>query len=116
MKADIKAEWRKRLIEDEIPQAVGVLGTTEGARCCLGVLCDIAVEHGVIAPPQLYQEGDILEYGYDTGVLPSRVMEWAGLETPTGHYFEDGRLSSLSGQNDNGVPFPEIAAIIGRKF
>lgn len=44
-------EWIARLRDPNAKQRRRHLGAPTGERCCLGVACDIAVEHGVIPPP-----------------------------------------------------------------
>lgn len=51
MREDIKDLWVRELRFGNISQLRAKLGDHTGARCCLGVLCDIAVEHGIIPPP-----------------------------------------------------------------
>jgi hypothetical protein len=111
MDPDIKAEWVRRLREDNIPQTTnGLLGDVNGRRCCLGVLCDIAVEHGVIPLPE---GGSALVYGdKEKYVLPRVVAEWASIDC-TGRYYS---TKSLAIDNDNGMPFPKIADVIEEYF
>jgi hypothetical protein len=45
------------------------------------VLCDIAVEDGVIDPPRSYGASDELEYAESTSSLPGSVQEWADLDS-----------------------------------
>jgi hypothetical protein len=50
---------------------------SNGKFCCLGVLCFLASERGVIKRREL-KDGSI-QYGKNRDYLPSRVMRWAGL-------------------------------------
>jgi hypothetical protein len=122
---DIKAEWIKRLRSGVIQQVRGRLGTPDGKRCCLGVLCDIAVEQKVIEEPtaSVIAEGYIgsgLVYGHDAQTLPISVMRWAGLEDanpsapiPDANGDEWTTLAEL---NDTGMSFADIADIIEREL
>lgn len=121
----IKEIWIDRLENDDIPQTTSCLGTPEGGRCCLGVLCDIAVEEGVIQPPELSASGNSLFYNGSLAVLPLAVREWAGMSTDNGGFNERDNITddpdriytdALSYQNDCGKTFPEIAQIIREKF
>ena len=48
MKQEIAEKWVERLRSGKITQCTSVLGRVTGARCCLGVLSDLAVEEGII--------------------------------------------------------------------
>ena len=92
MNPEIKASWTGRLRSGEIKQGREYLGRGD-ARCCLGVLCDLAGIAGVITPHQdvHYDENgkpdfdDWWDYGQEgtsgTGdeTLPALVQEWADL-------------------------------------
>lgn len=94
----------ERLRDPNAVQTRGRLGRTDGSRCCLGVLCDIAVEQFVIGTP--YSAGDdlfedhhhqpSLTYGDSEVSLPDRVQAWAGTayETEPGEpdYGEDPQV------------------------
>jgi hypothetical protein len=69
--------------------------------CCLGVACEVAIKHGVIAR---YDDGDETLDHYDL------VREWLGLADSEGCY--DGGDRSLISDNDSGYTFREIAATI----
>lgn len=47
LKPEIKAEWLKRLRSGEYPQGRTELNGRNGL-CCLGVLCEIAAEQGIV--------------------------------------------------------------------
>lgn len=115
--------WIERLEAGTITQLQGILGNPDGSRCCLGVLCDIAVEQGIINPPRavkLYSNGDdkMLDYGDQDQevqyyVLPDKVREWANMKTPNGVLCGRESGTSLSGMNDNdSSSFSQIAEAI----
>jgi hypothetical protein len=115
MDASIKAEWISDLISGEFEQTGGVLKGREGGYCCLGVLCEQAVRKGVIPPAHVDRMGWHL-YGDESrsDVLPIEVQRWAGLESNTGLYGEEG---SLAFDNDvRGYTFPQIAEVIATNF
>lgn len=132
MNPEIKARWVEKLRSGVIPQLEGYLGNTTGARCCLGVLCDIAVEDGIIPDPCV--DGDLLVYGDGRGnncsLLPSSVTSWAGLivrdsfdPTPEDYAawladanYKGAGTKYLTQLNDAGVSFPCIADTIERHF
>lgn len=89
MNPEIKAKWVSLLRSGKYDQYSGQLGADpiggswdvdKPSRCCLGVLCELAVEDGVV-------EKHVSEYGYvsyrahgdsDRFYLPKVVREWAG--------------------------------------
>jgi hypothetical protein len=109
---DMMKEVVKRLRSGTIKQTTGVLGRTDGSRCCLGVMCDVAVDLGVIPAPEPIAncKGDILIYGHYTTSLPQQVLDLTGLCTPDGSLGEG--KGSLAENNDSGATFSEIADII----
>lgn len=105
MDQEIKARWVERLRSGEIPQGHKALGAISGERCCLGVLCDIAVEDGIIEAPVSVAgyPYTILYAGY-SGLPAPVVYRWSGLD---GGFAQDLAIS-----NDNGATFEEIADLI----
>jgi hypothetical protein len=127
MNQEIKAQWVERLRSGEIEQTAGKLGTKDGKRCCLGVLCDLAAEAGVVKTEPndigylVYLDSDEDEFG-EQSVLPLSVQKWAGItqvnpwvkllavDEGTGEPYEAN--DTLASLNDAGRTFPEIADII----
>ena len=109
MNEDIKSEWVSALRSGDYKQGIGYL-RVDNEFCCLGVLCDIAVNKGVIT----YSIGtdNIYNYGWPGSraaeVLPDAVVSWAELEDQNP---SAGSLS-LAEHNDDGVPFSGIADLI----
>lgn len=101
--------WVKALRSGKVEQAHGRLGMDDGSRCCLGVLCDLAVEAGIIK-----------DFASDSNFLPGPVVDWAGLITRKAQYGKETEEPSdrLALWKDNdGVgttkkTFSEISAII----
>lgn len=92
MNPGIKAEWVRRLRSEEYLQTQGRLREVgdhgqPDSYCCLGVLCEYAVDAGVIPPavasPWL---GGSMQYGdqsdTSTSDLPDTVKRWADLDNP----------------------------------
>jgi hypothetical protein len=105
-----RAMWIDRLESGQVPQAQSQLGTSNGARCCLGVLCDIAVEVGVI---------DSYDINFGTLDPYPDVIKMAGLNDDEGGYqsgwdnFDRPVYTSLVVNNDtDGKTFAEIADIV----
>lgn len=99
----VAKKWVATLRSGKIKQTNGQLGRETGSRCCLGVLCDLAVKAGVITDFELLH-----------GSLPTKVRQWAGLRTLDGHYTNKcGSLTCLANDNDKSKKsFRQIADII----
>jgi hypothetical protein len=113
MNLEVKEKWVSALLSGDYKQGEGYL-RDEDKFCCLGVLCDLAVKDGVIDPPFKATSGIYLYDGENSAFLPEKVSQWAGLDSdnpiPNVPRVED--QNSLSGYNDDGIPFNEIAQII----
>lgn len=114
----IMARWADRLESGDYPQGKRALARIKDGKreyCCLGVLCELAVEDEII-PAGISDQwtGDTVKYGIpgryrrynDTSVsvLPTAVHEWAGLDRSP--VFGDQLLTNA---NDNGTTFGVIA-------
>lgn len=123
MNEEIKERWLARLRDGSRQQGEGRLekirgdGTSE--FCCLGVLCELAVEDGVITRTVTEDEDvPLVRYDGEEHYPSAKVREWAGLE--------DARSSRVSGDvktreavdlaraNDEGKDFADIARYIER--
>ncbi len=122
MNEEIKAKWINALRAGNYQQGMGGLKrSTKGGGaefCCLGVLCEIAVQEGIIPPAVSGKEmgypinednpkGVRYYYGKDraTGHPPKEVVEWAGMcSNPT------SSMNMLIYLNDTeGYTFKQIA-------
>lgn len=106
MDKNIKARWVAKLREEGRQQTQGALrrpigGTDKYAQCCLDVLCEVAVEDGVINPPEFDEQSQTYRYSYnddgygpyiETAVLPTPVCEWAGVGDDP--FIRDGKGAS----------------------
>jgi hypothetical protein len=111
MDQQVKSKWLEALRSGDFEQGKRWLHAN-GEYCCLGVLCEIAAEEGVVTVGRRWQ---IITYDGVGNLLPQSVVDWAGLDTPWGWQQEDGSqgyIPSLTSMNDEGVPFPEIADFI----
>ncbi len=89
MKAVVLTAWTAALRSGKYVQGKGQLrreyefprGVPHVKHCCLGVLCELAVEAGVTTRNHV-----LSTYGvdYELGMLPAEVMEWAGMRHPEG--------------------------------
>lgn len=77
LRPEIKEEWLRRLRSGDYPQGRAALNA-RGKYCCLGVLCEMAVEAGVI----ISQDNETqMSYGLGENFTdvwtPSEVTLWA---------------------------------------
>lgn len=103
-----KELWLAALRSGEREQGKGYLNVS-GKFCCLGVLCEVAIESGVVVEKGKDQVGADHYYYYDgrSSYPPLAVYVWSGLD---GHTAANGPDMSLSVMNDHeGKTFPEIA-------
>lgn len=121
MKAEIAELWAQALESGKYQQTTGKLhrkiAEVEGVQpglCCLGVLCELAVEAGV--PVDRSENEYEVVYDKVQSVLPSSVQRWAGMHSSNGEYrpFVDygNHGAALSSDNDSGAPFSVIAKTI----
>ena len=103
----VAKQWVEALRSGKIKQSQGHLAEGDG-RCCLGVLCDLAIKAGVIP-----------RYSPSSCFLPQEVTDWAGLNGRDGSYERNGAQFTLAEDNDGnkhagiaGKTFAEIADII----
>lgn len=130
MNAHIKARWVAALRSGFYVQGYERLRgrDMEGKvrYCCLGVLCELAVQDGITkhahdevlstASTTYYTDGD---FHSEKSLLPEVVANWAGLNT-TSPYVDlgpDSPCITLSCLNDQGVmSFYQIADLIEREL
>jgi hypothetical protein len=114
----VKEVWVNALRSGDYDQGQAWLKKGD-SYCCLGVLCDLYLaDHDRVweANDDEERPSDIYgEYSVDnnTEMLPKNVAKWAGIDEDTYH---DGCVSvrgeTLTGLNDSGHSFDEIASII----
>jgi len=115
MNQEIKERWVRALRSGEYKQGNEYLHSGD-AYCCLGVLCELAVDAGVTKP--VTNHGlTVSYYGVDENEsavhLPPEVMKWAGLSYNTGDAVTINKYRRvLAGHNDAGISFEEIADAI----
>ena len=116
MNPEIKAQWVAALRSGEYKQGNEYLHRGD-TFCCLGVLCDLAIEAGA---PEVkenrHPDGSISTYNGSESYLPSSVVEWAGLSCSDPFLvFKSGEVNEchpVSDFNDCGATFDEIADLI----
>ncbi len=117
MRGEIKERWISELRSGNYEQGEIALKSVDDdgvtRHCCLGVLCDMAVEAGVIKSERVTESSGLWAFGgSQTSGMPYEVMEWAGMQglTELGHGPWGG--GGLANRNDSGHPFPKIADFI----
>lgn len=89
MNPKIRTAWVERLRSGKYPQARSYLHVEGDGFCCLGVLCELAVEAGVVRRQTIMGDDDFQVTSYvavdlpqdsSERVLPQAVAMWAGIE------------------------------------
>jgi hypothetical protein len=119
MNIEIAEKWATALESGKYTQGIGAL-QQNNKHCCLGVLCELAVDEGIIQPPTLdldvYSE-ESYRYGshqttWSIETLPDEVIEWAEMNSNEGIIdtnIDDRHYVSLIEMNDDGISFKKIA-------
>jgi hypothetical protein len=108
MNPQIKQKWVDALRSGDYQQGQCYLRTNSGF-CCLGVLCDLYIkENNVEWEPPIYS--DAYMFQNMVAALPLSVIEWSGVEGY--NPLVNDEIGTLSGLNDNGTTFNEIANLI----
>lgn len=142
MNEEVKQAWVDLLRSGDIEQTTAALHNDNDEMCCLGVLCKIAEERGIVTRSEapisgayVYQDPD-LTADQSAVALPDKVRRWAGLsdhlgfltyapgEEPYRAPFKKGdppesgyELGHLAQINDSGAyTFSQIADIIEKHF
>lgn len=117
MNQSVAKIWVDALRSGRYIQGLGALkriyendGCAKYCHCCLGVLCELFDENN---EEKLTKTNMIkIAFNGETEILPSEVMEWAGLSTTKGSFILHGTRQSLVEINDKGCPFRHIADTI----
>ena len=114
MKKSVADKWVKALRSGKYKQGRFALRNGQNEFCCLGVLCDIS------KLSQWDKNANYSNYLYDKfelDLLPPLVRGWAGMKTHEGVLGDlfCGR-DRLTGLNDAGVPFEQIADFIEKNW
>lgn len=122
MDPDVRRRWVAALRSGDYDQAAGKLThlDADGAPryCCLGVLCALAVEAGVVASRDTlgYWRGYGVERAggesFSLNYLPVEVVLWADLPSADPVVRTGGVPERLSTLNDAGTPFDRVARLI----
>ena len=116
----IGARWVANLRDGTRTQGQGHLRDANGHQCCLDVLCEDAVNEGVISAPTQNGERYTYEYNseegfsdYESSFLPVVVADWAGLDSADPEVVWEEDTHALSALNDTYfMTFAEIADLV----
>jgi hypothetical protein len=118
MKADIKERWLKALRSGEYSQTPGQLGVetfdnedNANGYCCLGVLCEIAVEDKIVTR-EVTPTGTVKYIASDDDVqqmvLPQAIVAWAELEGENPSLDTDGFEVEVDNQIRDNTTLSEL--------
>lgn len=117
MKKDIAEKWVAALRSSKYKQGHSVLQNKYGEFCCLGVLCELAVNENIIPPPTMESDRVIYDIMDTTGISSTKIREWSGLQTSLGIIgIINVGSNQLAFMNDNGESFAGIATIIESRY
>lgn len=112
MNPAIRDRWVAALRSGQYPQAFNNLRTDDGF-CCYGVLCELAVQDGVIPPPEREPSTATYAYGNAASLLPPPVKAWAEIQfKQMGLAKANDGWTSRDGANHPSVGFAQIADFI----
>ena len=139
------AQLRKEDCESrKYDQGIDGLNSDDKRYCCLGVLCEVAMQNGLSLTKDDDTGSEWVEYDGDAEQLPQAVADWVGLESRIGsmhhhtswdtirkdlqftvsvdedgidysYYMDDKIPGCLSTMNDAHIPFDVIADVIEAK-
>src|SRR4051812_22459868 len=96
-------KWVDALRSGKYTQTTKGLNDRRG-HCCLGVLCEVAIENGVPIEKVVSGEKAWTTYDGENGCAPTRAMEFARLRTRMGSCGVNGG-TWLTTANDEGKTF-----------
>jgi hypothetical protein len=108
-----RKKWVKALQSGKYTKGVGFL-SKDNKFCCLGVACEVGIEAGLRIRKGIDDLNEATSYNTKISHLPQNVMDWLGLKTGDGNFFNKrGATQSLVGLNDmRQYPFYKIAQVI----
>lgn len=114
MNPEVKGKWLSALRSGKYEQGRQRLNKFDREFCCLGVLCEVAVDEEIVTKSNSGGYGkDEMTFG-----LPVEVRKWSGVSLmgDLGPTEDFPTLRSLSGLNDHGLSFEDIADVIEREL
>ena len=116
MRYEVAKQWVNALRSGKFTQGKGALADHAREKyCCLGVLCEIAIQNGIKVKRLRAETLDETSYDDCAAFPPPPIMAWAGLRTENVQ-LRGAPYDSLIGMNDGGGSFEEIADLIEEKW
>jgi len=113
MNQEVKKQWIAALRSGDYRQGQNALRGFDNTYCCLGVLCELAVQAKVIGPGSPCRFDDCYAYDGSSTYLPDPVIEWAGLDTRNPKVtIPDSTSTTLAEANDTMRSFEQVADLI----
>lgn len=111
----LREDWLCRLDRCIYSQGYDALASRDHSGewhyCCLGVACEVFVEHGGLL--SITEEINDRSYNGETSYLPELVRSAFGFRSVMGTRESIGEHSSLTKANDSGtLTFPQIARLV----
>lgn len=109
-------KWIEELETTEAEQGQIYL-QKDGAFCCLGILCEVAIANGVpLAVEADNGEEGVMDYDLNACLLPAKAASWVDA-TGFDVKLEDGSYEDVIEANDGlRLSFAEIAAGLRRRY
>lgn len=113
MNPEVKKAWVEALRSGKYPQAKGQLHNGEG-YCCYGVLCELAVEAGIVENRQYNPDAELCWYDSVFSMPPVSVTSWAGFspDFPEVSVPESPRTGLQNLNDECDYDFDQIADVI----
>ena len=116
MRKDIQDQWVAALRSGVYLQGRNFLNQNNELFCCLGVLSDMCAKENPLSLHVEVSSDGMVFYDHQNDLPPRSIQEWAGLDDEYGTLRsvkdrEGGRMY-LSGLNDEGFTFTQIADLI----
>lgn len=125
MTPEVKVWWLEALRSDRFRKGQGnlrAIDPNDGLtyHCCLGVLCEVAIEHGLDLDVQFASDKRTAYFQGEALLLPDEVVQWAGLSKngpdvwftdPAGHR-QKMEVTVVNDSNDPEYDFDQIADLI----
>ena len=119
--AEARALWCEALESGKYSQTQKHLCNKNG-YCCLGVACEIFIEHETGLEKQIDPKDDLgtVEYSTCRFLLPENVRQWLGIDSQNGTFSNPISVEvkgyspahALVGLNDGGLNFHQISTFI----
>jgi hypothetical protein len=129
MNQEIKKLWVADLRANADKQGKGYLNINNEKFCCLGRLCEIAIQNGIDVRKEqstgYAKRKGAFSYDGWTGVIPDKVKEWANIQNDILQYnsqflsldaLNDGDDSDKDFEKRNPLTFLEIADLIEKQL